>query len=86
MQKQWPRDMKISLKNNLDLFFSGPNCSFDFNKEDPCCSTKHLKKVCKTIPIQIIKLDRLGLSMIKPILGKFMVTKFFPSLYIVDQF
>ena len=38
--------------------------------DDPCCSTEHLKGVCKKQLIQIIKLDRFGLNLIEPVLGK----------------
>ena len=44
-------------------------CSVYFDLDGPCCSTEHLKEVCKKQPIQIIKLDRLGLNLVEPVLG-----------------
>ena len=50
----------MSLKNEVDLFFNG--CSRDYNTLDKCTNLEYLNQVCKAVPIQIIKLDRMGLN------------------------
>ena len=58
--EKWPKCLKMSLKNEVDVFFNG--CSRDYNTLDKCTNLEYLSQVCKAIPIQIIKLDRMGLN------------------------
>ena len=58
--EKWPKCLKMSLKNEVDLFFNG--CSRDYNTLDKCTNLEYLSQVCKAVPVQIIKLDRMGLN------------------------
>ena len=60
LPKCWPKCLKMSLKLNMDLFFDG--CSRNYDTEDSCTNLDYLSAICKIIPIQIIKLDRMGLK------------------------
>ena len=49
------------LKHNKNLFFNG-GCSQDYNTEDSCTDLEYLSAACKAVPVQIIKIDRVGLK------------------------